>query len=114
MSFESDASPNARLPEDLEEGSLTGMEIGAHAWSVPWAMEVDTKRRCWLKASFTGHDEPGGTVSMLVTRVEGGFEVDISRDPDERWSLAYATDADEIDAQDPERPQWLPVLKITR
>lgn len=113
--MEREQSINARLPEDLETPSLQGMEIGQSAWSVPWAMEVDTERRCWLKASFTGEEEPCGTVSMQVTRVYDGFIVDLSRVPsDETWDTQYATDADEMDEQDRENPKFLPVIQIIR
>lgn len=113
--MEREQSINARLPEDLETPSLRGIEIGQSAWSVPWAMEVDSERRCWLKATFTGHKDSGGTVSMLVRRVEEGFIVDLSRMPDdETWDTQYATDAEEIDGQDPENPKFLPVVQIIR
>lgn len=105
---------NARLPEDLEAPAVRNMEVGEKSWSVPWAMEVDSERRCWLRSTYTGHDEPGGTVSMLVTRTEDGFEVDLSQVDDYAWEIQYAVSAEEIDGQDSENPEWLPVVRIIR
>lgn len=114
MNSERNTFNNARLPEDLEEFSLKSMEVGDSSWAVPWAMEVDSQRRCWLKASFKGFDVPGGTVSMFVIRVEEGFIVDLSEVKDYKWSTGHTIDDEDLEDQDPDNPEWLPVIRINR
>lgn len=114
MNSERDTFKNARLPEDLEETSLKSMEVGDSSWAVPWAMEVDSQRRCWLKSGFKGFDIPGGTVSMLVTRMEEGFIVDISQVGDYKWLPGQTLEDEDLEDQNPENPEWLPVIRINR
>lgn len=64
--------PQATLPLDMTEDTIAGMSPGTSAWTVPGAMSVDADMKCWLAASYTVHEEPGGTVEMLVTRENDG------------------------------------------
>lgn len=64
--------PQATLPLDMTKDTIAGMSPGTSAWTVPWAMSVDADMKCWLIASYTVHEAPGGTVEMLVTRESDG------------------------------------------
>lgn len=66
---------NAMLPEDLEGSTIAGMQIGETAYTTPWAMWVDTDRRCWLNPNYPADDRPHGTVQMRIARETGGFRV---------------------------------------
>ncbi|MBI4033901.1 hypothetical protein HY379_02780 [Candidatus Saccharibacteria bacterium] len=106
---------NARLPEDLEEGTtLRNLEVGEETWTVPWAMNIDAERRCWLSAGYAGHDEPWGTVTMLVRREEEGFVVEIDLSDDYKWHISHALTSEDFNDQDPEKPDYLPVIRIVR
>jgi hypothetical protein len=106
---------NARLPEDLETPGHNEMEIGESTYTAPWAMEVDTERRCWLMPSLIKRNHTfGGALQMEVTREEEGFVVNVSRVENFTWRMDDATDAEEIDQQDKENPRFLPVIRIIR
>ena len=70
----------ATLPGEYVEHTLANLRVGESTWTVPWAMDVDDERRCWLTPSFTGHPTPGGTVQMLVERREDGYHVWLAPD----------------------------------
>lgn len=69
----------ARYPEEFAPYTLAEMEVGDVAYTVPWAMVIDSDRYCWLQSSFASHAQPGGTMQMRVERREDGFHVQCSR-----------------------------------
>jgi hypothetical protein len=71
-------SGQARLPESRMETTIGAMPIGASGYTVPWAMWPDMDGKLWINGHYPIDRVPGGTVSMLVTRHEHGYEVDIS------------------------------------
>jgi hypothetical protein len=85
-----DGVSRARLPEDRLERTISSLREGESAWVVPWAMTVDSNRRCALKASYGISDRPGGTVSMRIERGAEGFHVWLPEDA--TWSVGEATD----------------------
>ncbi|MEV7287121.1 caspase family protein [Streptomyces sp. NPDC093252] len=66
---------SALLPEDMQPDTLSGMEVGAVAYTLPWAMWADENRRLWLHPDYPADAHPGGTVEMKVQRVPGGYHV---------------------------------------
>jgi hypothetical protein len=40
---------HATLPVAALESTLDAMRVGDHGFTVPWAMDVDSERRCWLR-----------------------------------------------------------------
>lgn len=74
-----------RLSEDRLTRTIAGMREGESAWVVPWAMDVDTDRRCTLRADYGISDRPGGTVSMRIERRADGFHVWLPDDV--TWSV---------------------------
>src|SRR5688500_4995453 len=94
MDSTGDAPPyddrGARLAGDRREQTIAGRQEGESSGTAPWAMVVDSDRRCWLRANYTIHDRPGGTVAMKVERREDGFHVWV---PDD-WSWSIASRAE--------------------
>jgi len=77
------------LPDHLEEITIKDMLEGESNYTVPWAMWADEKGRLWLNGRYFFHKEDGGigkTTRMKITRINGGFEVDISRCKNEKWA----------------------------
>ncbi len=91
---------NARLPEDRTEDSIGTMSIGESGYTVPWAMWPDMDGALWINGHYPIHRNPGGTVSMLVTRTTHGYEVDVTKGhaAEYRWSPSskdsFVSDAD--------------------
>jgi hypothetical protein len=75
---------NAILPENLEEQTIGSMSTGEEAFTVPWAMWVDDRRRCWLHPQYTTRAQPGGTVQLRIVRQYDGYHVFVS-DTKEKW-----------------------------
>jgi len=87
----------ARLPHDLIEDTIERMKIGDRGWTVPWAVIVDNNLNMWLRPTYTVHREPGGTVSMIVSRNEDGFVVqqtpgDWGRDRNRKYQPEITTE----------------------
>jgi hypothetical protein len=79
-------SRHAVLPEGLEDGGgIGGMMIGEVAYTLPWAMWVDTDRRCWLHPHYPARESAGGTVQMRVERRLDGYHV--WPPPGNKWSV---------------------------
>jgi len=70
----------ARLPEGRLTRTVADLKVGESAWVVPWAMSVDSQRCCALSHGFSIHGQPGGTVSMRISRRTDGFHVWIPDD----------------------------------
>lgn len=66
---------HATLPENLEAAAIDTMMTGEVAYTVPWAMWVDTQRRCWLHPKYTTHETPHGTVEMRIELRQDGYHV---------------------------------------
>ncbi|MET8827090.1 caspase family protein [Streptomyces sp. NPDC004610] len=66
---------SALLPEDMQPDTISGMEVGAVAYTLPWAMWADENRRLWLHPDYPADAQPGGTVEMKIQRVPGGYHV---------------------------------------
>jgi hypothetical protein len=104
---ESGSHEQALLPEAYESPSIDSMLEGDTFFTVPWAMWVDRERRCWLHPGYIIHEEPGGTVEMLVTRTADGFVVDISGVEDHKWGLE-----EEPGYMSPEDTEYIPVVRL--
>jgi hypothetical protein len=98
-----DPPTQAVLPEHLEDPTIDNMTVGQVAYTMSWAMSVDSARRCWLNPRYPAFPEPGGTVKMRLQRRDDGFHVWIPQG--ETWSVpeGYA---------DSTRGDYLPVVKL--
>ena len=76
---------NTLLPEYKETITIKDMILGEEGFVVPWAMFANPDRTLWLNGNYTFGREPGGTVQMLVKKVTGGYEIDVSLCPDKTW-----------------------------
>jgi len=74
---------HATLPAEAFERTIADLRVGESGWTVPWAMDHDEERRCWLNPRHTISQEPGGTVQMQVARREDGYHVWLA--PDYRY-----------------------------
>lgn len=74
------------MPKSLLEKEIADMQVGDTGWAVPWAMCVDEDRQCWLNGKYTIHEAPGGTVMMYIAHTALGYEVDLGKCNDYRWS----------------------------
>lgn len=70
---------NGQIDAMLQKTVAT-MFPGETMWAVPWALEVDEERNCWLQGTASVDEEPGGTVRMQVHRGKDGYEVEVPRD----------------------------------
>jgi len=73
-----------KIPSWLKETSIKDMRYGETGWTVPWAM-YEIHGQAYINGNYTAHKKQGGTVSMLVTRIEAGAIVDVSECLDYRW-----------------------------
>lgn len=98
---------HAILPEDRESPTLGTMARGERAYTTPWAMWVDSERRCWLHPGYPAESRPHGTVSMRVDFAYDGYHVWMPAG--ETWSPVerpgYASPAD---------TEYLPVVALHR
>jgi len=66
------------IPEELiETDTLAQLKIGETAYTVPWAMAVTELGECYLNGDYTFHQEPGGTIQMLIRKTKDGYEVEV-------------------------------------
>lgn len=101
------AQRQAVLPEDVEEYTLSSMNTGDVAWTLPWGMWVDRARRCWLHPSYPAESQPGGTVQMRVELREDGYHVWLPAD--QRYSPQ-----DQPAYVSPRDLEYLPVVELHR
>jgi hypothetical protein len=59
------ASPAGALRAATEIASMREGEVG---YIVPWALSVDDKGRYWVRGDYNVFREPGGTVSVRISR----------------------------------------------
>lgn len=98
----------ATLPASNQEPEIKDLKMWQTAYTVPWAMWEDTKRRAWLNPEYTVTKDPEGTSHMAIRRELGGYHVWISPDDvEERYSPeitpAYAGSSG----------SWIPVRRLT-
>lgn len=86
------------LKDSAFESEIKDMKIGESGYAVPWALEVDKKKRPWLKLSHMYDTERFGTMQMLVQRLEEdlwrvvlprGERLGIPNDPHPHWEVSY-------------------------
>lgn len=75
----------ARLPTKYYQRSLSRLPIGATGYTVPWAMRVDERGECWLKADYPYDNTSHGTMCMMVENTSRGFVVTIPVDYGHQW-----------------------------
>jgi hypothetical protein len=75
------------LPEHLEQNTIRNMTPGDKGYTVSWAMWADLDRNLWINGNYTIHDDPHGTVKMLIERTKDGVIVYKRTIKDERYSL---------------------------
>lgn len=93
------------LPEQFEEQTIDCMMVGESGYTVPWAMWVDTARRCWLHPRYTVRSEPFGTATMRIERQDDGYHVEIAghHKYTPRENPGYSSPSD---------TEWIPVYTI--
>lgn len=98
---------NVRLPDELEKKTLETLLPGETVYTLPWAMFADKDGELWLNGNYPYSQEPYGTMSMRVSRVRGGYHVDLSHvDSGSRtWSRVGAGYVG--------NPNPLPVVELT-
>lgn len=75
---------NFKVPKSMVQKTLAGMLVGESAYTVPWALHVANDRSATLDVDMPAHTQPGGTVSMYVTRVgDKKWTVDLSKVPND-------------------------------
>lgn len=53
---------------------------GRDRWVVPWAMSIDSQRRCYLNPRCDAHEQPvGSCIRMRVRHERDGFHVFVER-----------------------------------
>lgn len=72
------------LPESLESQTIARMTTGRTAYTVAWAMWVDTNRNCWLHPTYDVQSAPFGNFRMRIELREDGYHV--WAPPGETWS----------------------------
>lgn len=98
--------------EAIERFSVRGMKVGENGWTVPWAVDIDTLGRLWLKPLFFVQPTPDNLVSMYLERREDGFMVDLSHIDSSDKGDYYLISADIVESMPPENPHWLPVIEL--
>lgn len=98
---------NAKLPISRYEALIGQMAIGESGYTTPWAMWPDEDGNLWINGNYTIHQQPGGTVSMLVTRRENGYEVDIRYGHASEFRWAPSSESGFVGGAD-----VLPVVKV--
>ena len=77
------------LPKELEQGfdgRLADMPNGGYGYVAPWSMEADTDGTLWIDTNAVVEKNPYGTLSMKVTKMAGGFVVNVKLCRDYRWT----------------------------
>ena len=75
-----------KIPDHLAEVTLKDTVQNETVYTVPWAMYAETDGELFINGKYDVSHSPGGTNTMILTRVDDGFRVDISRCKDYRWS----------------------------
>ncbi len=79
----------ATLPEYLLEKNksmrvpknrIETMKIGETCYTLPWAMEVNRERQCFLDSHYPTTPQPYKTSTLKVTRTAEGYVVDVPDD----------------------------------
>lgn len=96
----------AILPEGCEEYTISSMSTGEKGYTVPWAMWVDSERKCWLHPHYTISGHPGGTVQMKVQKRSDGYHVWLV--DGERYSISR--NGPSYVGQ--EGAEWIPVMGL--
>jgi hypothetical protein len=63
------------LPQNLKQATIETMGTGDVAYTAPWAMWVDTGRRCWLHPKYQVEGQPIGTATMRIKLRADGYHV---------------------------------------
>ena len=62
----------AIMPEGLLEVTVGDLLPDESGWVVPWAIEIDAHRACWIRRSYPVQEKPGLFSKLLVQRMELG------------------------------------------
>lgn len=86
----------AKMPREFLGRKLRSLKEGESAWTVPWAVEVNAKRECFLNVALGCSAKPAGDTSTLkVTRLEGGWRAVQYQDLDKPL---YTWEAEHVEA----------------
>jgi hypothetical protein len=66
------------LPEELEENEIGCMMDEESGYTVPWAMYADQNGQLFLNEKYTLQDNPRGTASMKISKIDSKYIVDIT------------------------------------
>ncbi|MBX4199495.1 hypothetical protein KW789_01210 [Candidatus Saccharibacteria bacterium] len=98
--------------EARERFSIRGMEVGESGWAVPWAVDVDTKGRLWLKPEYSIQPERDGLSAMLVERRDHGYVINFSYIPPAEMDEPYKIPSELVENMSEDNPNWLPVIEL--
>ena len=66
-----------KLPKNLVQKTIADLKNEESAYTVPWAVTINSSGLGYIDESFGAGEFQGGTVCMLVTKVLGGYTVDL-------------------------------------
>lgn len=75
-----------RLPANMKQKVIRDLSDNESAYTVPWAMSADLNGALYIRADYTAHETPGGTVQMHITKTPYGMIVDTSQCPHYKWT----------------------------
>lgn len=81
------AMKHAKMPEEFCDRTLGSLTVGETAWTMPWALWVDSERDCWVDPNMIFQDHSSGC-TIKVTREIGGFEVEL-KGCNYRWTITH-------------------------
>lgn len=65
-----------KLPAKYEDrATIRYMKPGDIAWTLPWAVMVDEDHNVWINGDYPARQNPGGTVQMMIRRLNDGIEI---------------------------------------
>ena len=80
-----------KLPGELIKETASDLFMGEEVFVVPWAMFVDGNGDLQIAREYSFHRRKEGTADMKITRVAGGFSVDLSQCREKKLSPSSAS-----------------------
>ncbi len=107
MSSTEKLTRHALLPESLEVLTVQGMSVGDTVAASCQAMKVDSSRRLWLHPNFSVYDNPEEGRTLVISRTESGYEVDVKLVKNPEWEPEDSFDRYEVVEE-----EWIPVSRL--
>jgi hypothetical protein len=79
------------MPDQRIQRTVADMKVGESKYVVPWCIGLDRYNRPWINSNYPIHDEPGGTISVLISRTDDGIVIDLRQYADDyQWDRSYS------------------------